>query len=227
MVIPGIDSWYFILALPGLLLGFWAQATLRSTFGRYAEVPTASGINGQQAAQELLRGLGLNVQMKSTHGQLTDFYNPADKSINLSESSVYNSVASVAVVAHEIGHAQQDAEGYMPMRLRGAIVPAVRLGSWVGPAMFMGGLLLGSPNLALIGVIAFSAAAVFAVVTLPVEYNASSRGLAMLQQFGILQPQEIPGAKKVLSAAALTYLAAALQAIGTVLWYLSLLSRRR
>ncbi len=219
--------WYFILALPGLLLGFWAQATLRGTFGKYSQVPTSSGVTGQDAAQVLIRGLNLPISVKSTHGQLTDFYNPGDKSINLSESSVYNSVASVAVVAHEIGHAQQDAQGYIPMRLRGAIVPAVRLGSWVGPLMFLAGLWLNSINLATIGVILFSAAAVFAIVTLPVEYNASDRGLQFLQEFNILQPQEIPGAKKVLRAAALTYLAAALQAIGTVLWYVSLLSRRR
>lgn len=137
-----------------------------------------------------------------------------------------NSVASVAVVAHELGHAQQDAQNYGPMRLRGAIVPAVRLGAWAGPLLFIGGLYLNSQGLAMIGLIAFSAMAIFSLATLPVEFNASTRALVMLQSAGVLQPQEIPGARSVLRAAALTYVAAALQSIGTLLYYLSIFQRR-
>ncbi len=224
---PVFDMWYLVLALPGLLLGFWAQATLRGTFGKYSKVPTSSGVTGVDCARELIQGLGLQIGVKNTPGQLTDFYNPADKTINLSESSVFNSVASVSVVAHEIGHAQQDAQGYGPMRLRSAIVPAVNLGAWVGPILFIGGLMFNSMQLASAGLIAFSAAACFALVTLPVEFNASSRGLAMLQQFSILQPDEIPAAKSVLKAAALTYVAAALQSVGTLIYYAMILNRRR
>lgn len=222
-----MNLWFFVYALPGLLLGLWAQYSLRNTFAKYSQVPTASGVTGAQAAQRLIQALRLHIGVGSTGGQLTDFYDPESKSINLSESSVYDSVASVAVVAHEIGHAQQDAQGYAPMKLRSAIVPAVKLGSWVGPLLFLVGLLLNSTSLAFVGIIFFSAAAIFSLVTLPVEFDASRRGLIMLQENGILSPTELPGAKSVLRAAALTYVAAALQAVGTMLYYVSLVARRR
>jgi len=175
----------------------------------------------------LMQATGLNIGVRGTGGQLTDFYDPRSKTINLSQSSTVNSVASVAVVAHEMGHAVQDAQGYTPMRLRSAIVPAVSLGAWVGPLMFLVGLYLNSEGLALIGLLVFSAGAIFSLVTLPVEFNASSRGLAMLQSTGILKPQELPEAQKVLRAAALTYVAAALQAVGTLLYYFMIFSSGR
>jgi uncharacterized protein len=220
---------YLLFALPGLLLGLWAQWSLRGTFARYARVPTSSGVTGAQTAQRLISAESLRIGVRGTPGQLTDFYDPRSKTINLSQSSVSNSVASVAVVAHELGHAVQDAQGYAPLRMRAAIVPAVQLGAWVGPLMFLGGLYLNSQGLALIGLIAFSAAAVFALVTLPVEFDASRRALVLLRTNGILQPQELPAAHKVLQAAALTYVAAALQALGTLLYYFALFtgSRRR
>lgn len=227
MYFAPMNGWYFVFALPGLLLGLWAQSYLRGTFSKYSQVPTASGVTGQEAARRLIQSLGLRIGVGSTAGQLTDFYDPSSTSINLSESSVYDSVASVAVVAHEIGHAQQDAQGYAPMRVRSAIVPAVRVGSWVGPVMFFAGYFFNSPSLAFVGILLFSAVAVFSLVTLPVEFDASRRGLAMLTNSGILNASELPGAKAVLRAAALTYVAAALQAIGTVLYYASILSRRR
>lgn len=223
MFFPGLDFQFLLFALPGLLLGFWAQFTLRSTFARYAEVPTQTGVTGVDTAQKLMQAEGLHIGVRGTSGELTDFYDPRSKTINLSQSSQVNSVASVAVVAHEMGHAVQDAQGYTPMRLRSAIVPAVSLGAWVGPAMFLIGLWLNSQSLAFIGLIAFSAGAIFSLVTLPVEFDASRRGLAMLQSTGILMPQELPGAQKVLRAAALTYVAAALQAVGTVLYFLTIL----
>lgn len=221
------DPLFLILALPGLLIGLWAQFSLRSTFARYLKVPTASGVNGIQTAQELMRAEHLDIGVRQTGGVLTDFYDPRSKSISLSESSGYDSIASVAVVAHEMGHAVQDAQRYMPMRVRGAIVPAVSVSAWVGPLMFIGGLYLASQSLTLIGLVLFSAGAIFSLVTLPVEFDASRRGLAMLQQTGILESQEIPAARKVLHAAALTYVAAALQAIGTLLYWVLIFSRRR
>jgi Zn-dependent membrane protease YugP len=228
MFFPGFGFGYYLLfALPGLLLGFWAQYSLRSTYARYAQVPTQTGVTGEDTAKRLMQATGLNIGIRGTAGQLTDFYDPRSQTINLSQSSTADSVASVAVVAHEMGHAVQDAQGYTPMRLRAAIVPAVSLAGWVGPTMFLIGLWLNSPSLALIGVIAFSAGAIFALVTLPVEFDASRRGLAMLQSTGILTQPELPGAQKVLRAAALTYVAAALQAVGTVLAYMMMLSGRR
>ena len=225
--VPIIDVWYFALALPGLLLGLWAQFSLRGTFARYAAVQTLSGQTGATTAQTLIEATGLQIGVRGIPGQLTDFYDPRNKTINLSQSSVQHSIASVAVVAHEMGHAVQDAERYGPMQLRGAIVPAVQLGSWVGPLMFIAGLYLNSQSLSAIGLIAFSAAAIFALVTLPVEFDASRRALKMLTQYQILGPQELPGAQRVLRAAALTYVAAALQAIGTLLYYVMLFGRRQ
>jgi Zn-dependent membrane protease YugP len=221
------DWHYYLYALPGLLLGLWAQASLKGTFAKYAQVPTASGVNGQQTAQALMQLTGVQVGVNSTPGMLTDFYDPRTKSISLSQSSVQGSIASVAVVAHEMGHAVQDAQGYGPMKLRGAIVPAVQLGAWVGPLLFIGGLLLNMLSLVWVGVAAFAVAAFFSLCTLPVEVNASSRGLAMLQQARILSPAEIPAARKVLQAAALTYVAAAAQSVGQLLYYLAVANRRR
>jgi len=221
------DPTYFIFIAPALLLGLWAQTRLRGTFARYARVPTSSGVNGQTAAQILMQQERLNIGVRGTPGVLTDFYNPANKTINLSQTSGQNSIASVAVVAHELGHAVQDQQGYTPMRLRAAIVPGVQIGAWVGPLMLIAGYMLRSPELIWVGISLFALTAIFAVVTLPVEFNASRRGLMMLQTSGILSAQEIPAAKQVLDAAALTYVAAAAQAVLTLLYYLSLVSGRR
>jgi uncharacterized protein len=225
-MIPSIDVLYLICALPGLLLGSWAQVTLRGTYARYSQVPTATGITGAEAADELIRATGLRIGVRPTAGMLTDFYDPASKTINLSQSSVQPSISSVAVVGHEIGHATQDAQGYAPLKVRSAIVPAVQLGAWVGPIMFLAGLYLNSQSLALVGLVAFSAAAIFALVTLPVEIDASRRALVLLRQTGIVQPQELPGAEAVLRAAALTYVAAALQVVGTLLYYIMIYNQQ-
>jgi Zn-dependent membrane protease YugP len=222
-----LDPTYFIYIAPALLLGLWAQSRLRGTFKKYARVPTSSGVNGQTAAQVLMQQERLNIGVRGTPGVLTDFYNPANRTINLSQTSGQNSIASVAVVAHELGHAVQDQQGYTPMRLRAAIVPSVQVGSWAGPLMFLVGMLFRSPELLWIGIGLFALTAIFAIVTLPVEFNASRRGLAMLQTSGILSAQEIPAAKQVLDAAALTYVAAAAQAVLTLLYYMSIVGRRR
>jgi Zn-dependent membrane protease YugP len=191
-------------------------------------VPTSTGITGAQVAQLLMQRTGLRLGVNNVPGSLTDFYNPSNKSINLSQTSVQGSVASVAVVAHEMGHAVQDAQGYVPMRLRGAIVPAVSLGGWVGPLLFVAGWFLSNMNLVWAGIILFGATVVFAILTLPVELNASSRAMQMLTANGVLvSPQEVDGAKKVLNAAAFTYVAAAAQALLTLLYYLSLVSGSR
>ena len=224
---PYLNPMYFVFALPGLILALIAQAYLRSTFSRFARIPTSTGVNGQTAAQVLMRQENLNIGVRGTPGVLTDFYNPADKTINLSQSSGQNSIASVAVVAHELGHAVQDAQGYAPMTLRRALVPGVQIGAWFGPIVFLIGYLFSSPELAWVGIIGMAMTVVFALVTLPVEYDASRRGLAMLQRSGVLVATEMPGAKAVLNAAALTYVAAAAQALLQLLYYLSLVTGRR
>jgi Zn-dependent membrane protease YugP len=220
-----LDPLYLVFALPGLLLALWAQFKVKNTFARYAQVPTSRRVNGLEAAKILISHNGLGqVGIQGTRGSLTDHYDPRNKNIYLSDSSAQNSVASVAVVAHELGHAQQDAQNYGPLKLRGAIVPAVQVGGWVGPALFMVGFIFSSPQLAWLGILAFALTAIFALVTLPVEFDASRRALVMLQGSHILVGDELDGAKKVLDAAALTYVAAAAQAILTLLYYVTLIS---
>ncbi len=221
------DPLYFVFALPALILGLWAQWKVQSTYNKYARVPTALGVNGLQTARRLIGIYGLGVGVQNIPGFLTDHYDPRTKTVGLSQSSVQDSVASVAVVAHELGHAMQDAEGYLPLKLRGAIVPAVQLSGWVGPLMFVIGLLLSSATLVNLGLLAFALAAGFAIITLPVEFDASRRALAMLQANGILMPQELEGAKRVLDAAALTYVAAAAQAIMQLLYFITIANRNR
>lgn len=226
------DPLYLLFVGPGLLLALWAQWKVKSTFARFAQVPTRSGITGAEAAEALIRNFApvparRALRIESIPGHLSDHYDPRTKTLALSESSQWNSVASVAVVAHEFGHALQDAEGYAPLRLRGAIVPAVQVGGWVAPLMFLAGLWLRSPELAWIGVLGFFLAAAFALVTLPVEFDASRRALVVLEQSRLLAGPELTGAKQVLDAAALTYVAAAAQALLTLLYYVSLLTGMR
>ncbi|MBL8060386.1 MAG: zinc metallopeptidase [Chthonomonas sp.] len=212
---------YLIFALPGLVLALWAQYKVKSTFAKYAQVPTQRGVNGVQAAQWIMDHTNVHVRVDRIQGELTDHYDPRGKVIRLSESSVQNSVASVAVVAHELGHAEQDAQDYAPLKMRGAIVPAVSVSGGIAPMVFMVGAFLNFGPLMLIGALLFSLTTIFALVTLPVEFNASARALRTLESSQLLTAQEMVGAKKVLNAAALTYVAAALQSILILLYYLS------
>lgn len=221
------DPNYLLFAIPGLVFAMWAQFKVKSTFAKYAQVPTRQGINGMGAAEWIMSHNGVRVGVERIAGELTDHYDPQAKVIRLSESSVVNSVASVAVVAHELGHAEQDAQNYFPLKLRGAIVPAVSVSQAIGPLIFMGGMMLKSGSLQIIGLAVFAMASVFALVTLPVEFNASNRALRTLEQSRLLSGDEMVGAKKVLDAAALTYVAAAAQSIFTLLYFVSLMSGNR
>lgn len=226
------DPLYFILALPALLLGLWAQSRVRSAFGRYSRVRAASGMTGAQAARRILDANGLQgVDIERVQGMLSDHYDPRSKTLRLS-NDVYGtpSLAAVGVAAHEAGHALQDKTHYGPLRLRSAMVPTVQLGSWLGPIIFMVGLFMAGTlgnSIAWLGLIIFGATALFALVTLPVEFDASKRAKQLLVSTGVLAPQEVQGVDKVLDAAALTYVAAALQAIMTLIYYASLLMGRR
>jgi len=222
---------YFIFGLPALLLALYAQWRVSSTYRKYLRVPTTGGMTGLQVAQYLLRAAGLAVTIEGVAGQLTDHYDPRNKVLRLSQGVAQSaSVGAVAVVAHEVGHAMQDAEAYMPLRLRAGMVPVVTFTSWLGPLIFFGGLLFQFEPLARIGIFFVAGAVVFSLLTLPVEFNASRRAMQLLEQGSILTDEvTLDGARKMLSAAALTYVAALAQALSTMLYYISLLSggRRR
>jgi Zn-dependent membrane protease YugP len=226
------DPMYLIFVLPALLLAFYAQMRVRSAYNKYTRKANLRGISGLQAAQTLLPATGLgHVQIEGVRGQLTDHYDPRSKTLRLSQAVAGTpSVASLAIVAHEIGHAQQDAQGYAPLKLRSSLVPAVKVSAWVGPVLFIIGMLLNMTGLAWLGVLAFAAGAVFALITLPVEFDASRRGLQLLKTYQLADGREMKEVKSVLDAAALTYVAALAQTLGTLLYYVFLLTgfgRRR
>ncbi len=222
---------YILISLPALILGLYAQAKVSGAFNKYSKVRTSNGMTGAEVARAVLDAKGLqNVAINPVRGNLSDHYDPAKRVLNLSQA-VYAtpSVAAAGVAAHEAGHAIQHAEGYGPLKLRALMIPSVQLGSWLGPIIFMIGFFLNSQNLALIGLILFAATAVFAVVTIPVEVDASKRAKAMLSTSGIIYASEMQGVNSVLDAAALTYVAGAIQALSTLLYYVMLFmgGRRR
>jgi Zn-dependent membrane protease YugP len=225
------DPVYLLFAIPPLLLGLWAQFRVQSAFRQYSKVKTGNGISGAQMARTILDQNGLqNVAVERVGGMLSDHYDPRSKVLRLSEG-VYGtpSVAAVGVAAHEAGHALQDKLHYGPLRLRSAIVPAVSFGSWLGPIIFMIGFFMSGATgntIAIVGLLLFGMTAVFALVTLPVEFDASKRAKQQLAGSGMFSPQELKGVSQVLDAAALTYVAAAVQAVVTMLYYVSLLARR-
>lgn len=205
----GMD-WTYMLLIIGMLLSLAASAKLKSTFAVYRKVRSASGMTGAEAAQRILRSAGItDVQIVPVQGSLTDHYDPRSKKVCLSQD-IYGqtSLAAVGVAAHECGHAIQHAVNYAPLTLRSAIVPAANLGANLSWPLFLAGLIFSIRPLLTIGILLFSLAVLFQLVTLPVEINASSRALKMLGSTGILGPDETSGARKVLTAAALTYVAA-------------------
>jgi len=223
---------YLIFSLPALLLGLWAQAKVRGAFQKYSKVPSFVGISGADIARKMLNANGLNnVGVEEGGGVLSDHYDPGSKVLHLSTDTYRGiSISAAGVAAHEAGHALQDQQGYVPMHIRSAIVPAVQIGSWLGPIIFMVGLFLSAQigtQVAWLGIIIFSASAVFALVTLPVELDASRRAKEWLASSGVLYQSEMEGINRVLDAAAWTYVAAAIQAVSTVLYYVFLLSGSR
>ncbi len=227
------DPMYLVFAVPALLFAFYAQMKVQGAYNKWLKVANTRGMTGQDAARYLLSANQLgDININGIAGKLTDNYDPRNRTLNLSQEVANGrSVAAIAIVAHEVGHAVQDAQGYGPMKVRGAIVPAITVGSWVGPILFFIGFLAQSMPLAWLGVILFAGTALFALITLPVELNASARALSMLRNDGMIaNDSEIDGAKSVLSAAALTYIAALAQALLTLLYYVFLLTgsgRRR
>ncbi len=225
------DYTYFLFMLPALLLSVFAQFKVSSTFRKYSQVSTRRGITGREAAFQVLRFGGVpDVQVQRISGNLTDHFNPKTKIIALSDPVCdVNSVAAVGVAAHEAGHAIQHQEGYMPIRLRSALVPITNIGSQLAVPIILIGLLLPVQYdfVVLIGILLYSLMVIFQLVTLPVEFNASARALRALKEGELLQPEELQGAKKVLQAAAMTYLAATFSAILSLLRLLLIVSSRR
>ncbi len=219
------DPTYLCFMAPGLLLVMFASWYVNSAYRKWGRVPVRSGMTGAEAARRLIMTGGLNgVQIQGIGGNLTDNYDPRDKVLRLSQGVANNaSVASVAVAAHELGHAMQDEEGYFPLRFRAALVPAVNIGSWLGWIMIFAGIILGLTQVAWLGIAVFSMGAVFALATLPVELNASARAKRLLAETGIIAgPDEQAGVNKVLNAAALTYVAALATAVLQLLYFVSL-----
>lgn len=222
---------WLLMALPPLVLGLWAQSRVRSAFNKYSRVRTGRGITGAQAARSLLDANGLqHVAVERVDGVLSDHYDPRSKTLRLSTKVFAEpSIAAVGVAAHETGHALQDRDSYGPLKVRSAIVPAVQIGSGLGPILFFIGFVMQSTlgdSLAWVGIILFGLAAVFALVTLPVELDASKRAKVQLVTSGIVTTEEVKGVDRVLDAAALTYVAAAVQAVMQLLYYVMIMRRR-
>ena len=231
------DFVYLILLFAIMILSLVAQGRVQSVFNKYAQVPSKSGVTGARLAEELLNRNGLDLPVQPVQGTLTDHYDPKNQVVGLSQA-VYGSpsVSALAVAAHEIGHVLQHNEDYAPMKMRSVILPMANIGCRIGPYLVLGGLLLsylaqGTGNagyyIALAGVGLYVMMLLFQLITLPVEFNASKRGLEMLTDGGYLTDDELPGAKKMLRAAAMTYVLAALGSFVTVLRLLSLTGRAR
>jgi Zn-dependent membrane protease YugP len=233
-----MDPLYLFVMIIGLVLSFAPQMILKSIYKQYADVPTQRGMTGAEVARKILADNGLHdVVVESTPGVLSDHYDPGARAVRLSKDHYYGgSVAGVAVAAHEVGHALQHAKGYYPVVLRSAMAPVVNIAGNLGPLLLMVSLGLGFTSqvvpdwafpVALAGVFMFASAVLFHMVTLPVEFNASARANAILSDSNYLSPDEMPGAKQVLMAAAFTYVAAALHALIQLIYYIIRVSNLR
>lgn len=205
----------FILLIPAFILAVWAQFKVRSTYRKYVSVGSAQGISGEQAAKYILNQNGIHdVHVEPVAGELSDHYDPRKKAVRLSEKNYHGkSLAALTIAAHEVGHVIQHYNGYVPLKLRHSILPVTNFASWSAFPLFIIGFFMNAPILINLGIIFFAAVVIFHFVTLPVEFNASSRAIKELQDNGMLVAQEVSSAKKILNAAALTYVAAAAMAL--------------
>ena len=222
-------DWTILIVLPALIFTIWAQISVNSRFNKYSQVRTSRGLTGAEAARRILDENGLShVRIERVRGSMTDHYDPRDNVIRLSET-VHDvaSVAAVGVAAHEAGHAVQYARHYGPIKLRASILPVTRIGSMMAMPIFIIGLFFAMEPLLLMGILLYSAVTLFQLLTLPVEFNASARALATLEHSHMMFGDELAGARKVLSAAAMTYVAALATSLLTLLRLLALANRRR
>ncbi|MGH2561376.1 MAG: zinc metallopeptidase [Thermomicrobiales bacterium] len=223
------DPMFLIFMIPGLLISLWAQSKVKGAYAQFSKVRNQSNLTGAQAAREVLNSQGLfDVPIEAVPGDLSDHYDPRKRVLRLSQG-VYGvpSIAAVGIAAHEAGHAIQHAKGYTPLQVRTAIVPAVNIGSNLGLIVLIAGFLIGITELAWVGVGLFALATVFALITLPVEFNASSRAKQALSNLGLVDVTESKGVAKVLDAAAWTYIAGFLASLLTLLYYVMLVTGMR
>lgn len=224
----GFDAGYWLLIIPALLLVLIAQARVKSTFAKYSKISARSGYTGQSAARRILSQYGLDhVRVERTPGDLTDHYDPRSHVLRLSDATCDStSIAAIGVASHEAGHAVQHNEGFLANKIRSALVPVAQLGSSAGPYVAFFGFLFQLPFLVTLGIVLFAGAVLFYLVTLPVEFDASRRAVRVMEEQGMLTADELTGAKKVLRAAAMTYVASAFMAFVSLL-RLILLARGR
>jgi Zn-dependent membrane protease YugP len=233
MFMPVFNLNYLVYMLPAFILSLIAQLYVNSRYSKWSQIPNRSGLTGAQVAQRLIERNGMyELTIKGTPGQMTDHYDPRNNVLKLSkDNAMGSSVAAMAITAHELGHAQQDREEYFPLRFRSALVPIVNIGTSVGWIFILLGLMLQISGLAWLGVIAFSAGAIFSIATLPVELNASKRARQLLQNSGLIaSEEESQGVSQVLNAAALTYVAAIATSLLQLMYFVSLVGgsgRRR
>ena len=227
-----------LVLIPAMIFAFWAQIRVNSTFKKYAKVPSRRGLTGAEAARRVLDANGLrHITIERVHGHLTDHFDPKAGVIRLSDATYAStSVAAIGVAAHEAGHAVQHAEGYLPIKVRAAIIPLTRFGSFLAMPLFLIGLLFGSGSylgygigtiFMVTGILFFSFSTLFQLVTLPTEFNASTRAMKALEDGGLLAADELPGAKATLSAAAMTYVAALASSLASLLRLILIFNRRR
>jgi Zn-dependent membrane protease YugP len=227
-----------LVLIPAMIFAFWAQIRVNSTFKKYAKIPSRRGLTGAEAARRVLDANGLrHITVERVHGHLTDHFDPTAGVIRLSDATYAStSVAAIGVAAHEAGHAVQHAEGYVPIKVRSAIIPLTRFGSFLAMPLFLIGLLMGSGSylgygigtiFMVTGILFFSFSTLFQLVTLPTEFNASARAMKALEDGGLLAADELPAAKATLSAAAMTYVAALASSLASLLRLILIFNRRR
>ena len=227
-----------LVLIPAMIFAFWAQMRVNSTFKKYAKIPSRRGLTGAEAARRVLDANGLrHITIDRVHGHLTDHFDPTAGVIRLSDATYAStSVAAIGVAAHEAGHAVQHAEGYVPIKVRSAIIPLTRFGSFLAMPLFLIGLLMGSGSylgygigtiFMVTGILFFSFSTLFQLVTLPTEFNASARAMKALEDGGLLAADELPAAKATLSAAAMTYVAALASSLASLLRLILIFNRRR
>jgi len=223
-----IDPVYYYYVLPGLIFAIIAQILVQVRYNKYSKISAGTNITGLDAANIIRKESNFPVEIHTTQGKLGDHFDPRNDTVNISSDNITSgSVANIAVVAHEFGHVDQKFSSSFVFRLRNIMVPVVNIGSNLGYILFFVGLIFNALNLAQLGLILFASTTVFALVTLPVEFNASSRGMRFIEEYNLIERDKLSGAKKVLSAAALTYIAGFVTSILNLLYYINILQGRR